>query len=67
MVGIFMKLMLRVIFVFRAAASYDVEVDDTAAAIHCELHGLYRLLLSQHHITLTDPDTSNPVITWMYR
>lgn len=49
------------------AASYDVEVDDTAAAIHCELHGMYRLLLSQQHITLTDPDTSNPVITWMYR
>lgn len=56
-----------VMFVFEAAASYDVEVDDTAAAIHCELHGMYRLLLSQQHITLTDPDTSNPVITWMYR
>ena len=63
-----MKLMVRVMFfAFQAAASYDVEVDDTAAAIHCELQGMYRLLLSQQHITLTDPDTSNPVITWMYR
>lgn len=50
-----------------AASSFDVEVDDTAAAIHCELQGSYKLFLSHRHITLIDPHTSNPVITWPYK
>ena len=49
-----------------AALSYEVEVDDTAAANLCNLFGRYRLVLTNEHITLVD-SSDTPVLSWQYR
>jgi len=52
--------------VYNAARSFDVEVDDTAAANLRNLYGQYRLVLTNEHVTLFD-DTDIPVLSWQYR
>lgn len=47
------------------AVSYDVEVDDTAAANMCNLFGQYRLVLTNEHVTLVD-ESDSPVLSWDY-
>jgi len=54
-----------VIFAY-IAVSFDVEVDDTAAANLCSLYGKYQLLLTNEHVTLFD-SSNNPVLSWQYR
>lgn len=46
--------------------SFDVEVDDTAAANLCNLFGPYRLVLTNEHVTLLDTSDC-PVLSWQYR
>jgi len=46
--------------------SFDVEVDDTAAANLCNLFGQYRLVLTNEHVTLLDT-ANNAVLSWLYR
>ena len=48
------------------AVSFDVEVDDTAAANLCNLFGNYRLVLTNEHVTLVD-QSDTPVLSWQYR
>jgi len=48
------------------AVSFDVEVDDTAAANQCNLYGQYRLLLTNEHVTLVD-DSDSTVLGWKYK
>jgi len=48
------------------AVSFDVEVDDTAAANLCSLFGQYRLVLTNEHATLVDA-SDRPVLNWQYR
>jgi len=48
------------------AVSFDVEVDDTAAANLCNLYGRHRLVLTNEHVTLVD-ESDSPVLSWQYR
>ena len=49
-----------------AAISFDVDVDDTAAANLCNLYGKHRLVLTNEHVTLVD-ESDSPVLSWLYR
>ena len=51
--------------IFLLAVTFDVEIDDTAAANLCDLYGHYKLVLSSHHVTLVK-QSGEPVLNWEY-
>lgn len=57
--------MLYQIVIHILGVTFDVEVDDTAAANLCNLYGQYRLVLSANHVTLVKPDGAS-VLSWEY-